>query len=208
MVFKYKWHIHQVHTCGTSKYHTNITKPYGTCLWHIHIHGTYTYGVYTWNIHYSTYICKTFQVFECQITISMLYTCYTLHMLLLYGGIYMLSLPSNMWLIMWLYMFPNVLSYHYLCNCSSWFYVLSLNIPLMYLIIAQLCTTWSGILCVFYGVFIHVFITYVDEVYSNLKIYMYISCKQLNYVQMDIIMFFVHTCYNQIVCSMFMLYLL
>jgi hypothetical protein len=57
------------------------------------------------------------------------------------------------------------------------FHVVNLHVPLMYLKITQLCTTWSGVLYVLYGVFIDVLITYVDEVYFNLKIYIYISYK-------------------------------
>jgi hypothetical protein len=42
---KYKWHIHWVHTNGTS-------------LWHFHIIGAYTYVVHTYGAYiYSTYIC-------------------------------------------------------------------------------------------------------------------------------------------------------
>jgi hypothetical protein len=45
-------YIHVAH----ERWHINIVKIYGTSLWHIHIHGTYTYvghtyGAYIWNIH-------------------------------------------------------------------------------------------------------------------------------------------------------------
>jgi hypothetical protein len=52
--------------------HTN-----GSSLWNIHISCTYTYGIFI----YTTYICRIFHVFQCQMHKSMLCTCCTFHML-------------------------------------------------------------------------------------------------------------------------------
>jgi hypothetical protein len=146
-------------------------------LWYESMGQSYTWyiqmcGTYIWCIHMEpTFIAHTygiFWVFEYQNTISMLYTCCTLYILLIYSITYVVES---------LYMFPNVLSYHYFHNCSPRFSCCQLkctiNLPNNCTIMYHM--EWN-IMCVIWG--FHACCYYIcGWCVFYLDIYMYISCK-------------------------------
>jgi hypothetical protein len=87
----------------------------------MHAYGTYIY---------STYICIILQVLECHIhhiyVVHLLHLVYAVNILhCICGGIFLLNQLLDMRLIIWLYMFLDVLSYHYFIFVHHSFHVLN-----------------------------------------------------------------------------------